>query len=232
MADITTAWVAQRVAAFDDSGIHRVGTAGDFASGAWFENETATSGVSVSRMAVPLQHTVVDSAYVECAGLRIDGLPMFDSPPAAAITGGLSMNGGAGAIGYAVNHAVLHTDERLLPPGRAPRAAWNYLIEDCRDPEQAPTLTYLMNRLLRLDAPESYCVTLNAGVRIDPARVLDRMEYEHPQYDFPALRAQERLHEISGADRVWFAGAYHRHGFHEDGLRSGLAVARALGARG
>ena len=96
-----TAWAARQVAAFDASGIHRVGTAGDFASGAWFEHEAAAPGVSVTRMAVPLQHTVIDEACIECAGLRIDGLPMFDSPPATKIAGALCASGAQGAIGYA-----------------------------------------------------------------------------------------------------------------------------------
>lgn len=92
--------VARLVAAFDASGMHRVGTPGDFASGAWFEREAVTSGVEVARMAVPLRHTLVEAAYLECAGLRIDGLPMFDSPPAAEISGDLCNSGSAGTIGY------------------------------------------------------------------------------------------------------------------------------------
>jgi predicted NAD/FAD-binding protein len=134
-----------------------------------------------------------------------------------------------GDIGYTPSEAVLHTDRALLPPEGATEASWNYLLEDCRDPDAAPTVTYLLNRLQRIDAPERYCLTLNRG-DVDPTRVLERMRYEHPRYTFAALRAQARLPEISGADRVWFAGAYHRHGFHEDGLVSGLAAARGLGA--
>ena len=93
-----------------------------------------------------------------------------------------------------------------------------------------PTVTYLLNRLQRLDTATPYCVTLNR-TDIAPARIITAMDYAHPRYSFKARRAQARLPEINGADRVWFAGAYHRHGFHEDGLRSGLAVAAALGAR-
>ncbi len=101
MTKITTAWVAQRVAAFDASGIHRVGTPGDFASGAWFESEAATAGVEVSRMPVPIQRTIVDEAYLECAGLRIDGLPMFDSPATDGVSGNLCMSGATEKIALA-----------------------------------------------------------------------------------------------------------------------------------
>ena len=135
-----------------------------------------------------------------------------------------------GAIAYRPNVAVLHTDERMLPPPGAVRASWNHLIADCRDESEAPGVTYLMNRLMRFEAPQAWCVTLNRENRIDPSHVYDRMAYAHPQYDFPAVRAQADLPRVSGADRVWFAGAYHRHGFHEDGLRAGLAAAAGLGA--
>ncbi len=101
MPEFTPTTVAQLVAAFDASGIHRVGSAGDLASGAWFESEAVKSGAEVSRMAVPIQHALVDEAYLECAGQRIDGLPMFDSPSTGGVSGALCASGGKGAIGYA-----------------------------------------------------------------------------------------------------------------------------------
>lgn len=99
---LTAARAAELVAAFDISGIHRVGKPGDFASGAWFERETAKSALAVSRTAVPLQQTHVDEAYLECGGLRIDGLPMFDAPVTAAggVAGVLGMDG-TGDVGLA-----------------------------------------------------------------------------------------------------------------------------------
>ncbi|HWH15026.1 MAG TPA: FAD-dependent oxidoreductase [Miltoncostaeaceae bacterium] len=135
-----------------------------------------------------------------------------------------------GAITYTPSEAVLHTDPALLPSVPAARAAWNYLLEDCRDPGTAPTLTYYSNRLQALDEPEHYCVTLNRGTAIDPARVITRIPYAHPLFSFAALRAQARLPEISGTGGVHYAGAYHGHGFHEDGLVAGLRAAAALGA--
>ncbi len=103
MTEFTPAWVAQLVAAFDASGIHRVGTPGDLASGAWFESEATKSGAAVLRMPVPIQHTIIEEAWLECANLRIDGLPMFDSPATspAGISGKLCASGGTGEVGYA-----------------------------------------------------------------------------------------------------------------------------------
>ena len=102
MSEFTPASVARLAAAFDASGMHRVGTAGDLASGAWFENATAQTGVAVTRMLVPIQRIIVEEAYIECAGMRIDGLPIFDAPasPIEGIAGRLSASGGNTGIGF------------------------------------------------------------------------------------------------------------------------------------
>ena len=82
-----------------------------------------------------------------------------------------------------------------------------------------------MNRLQGLDSAEQYLVTLNARDRIDPAKVIAVMDYEHPIYDLAAIEAQRRLTSLS-TPRTAFAGAYHGWGFHEDGCRSGVEAAR------
>ncbi|MEO8364866.1 MAG: FAD-dependent oxidoreductase [Pseudoxanthomonas sp.] len=134
-----------------------------------------------------------------------------------------------GAISYRDNEAILHTDIRVLPKHRSAWAAWNAHVP-ARD--TAPcSVSYWMNALQSLDAPEQFIVTLNRGSAIDPARVLRRMHYRHPQQDHASVAAQARKHEIQGVGHTWFAGAGWGFGFHEDGLRSGVEVARALGAR-
>jgi uncharacterized protein len=125
------------------------------------------------------------------------------------------------------NEAVLHTDTRILPRRKAAWASWNYRIPTER---VAPaTLTYDMNRLQNLDTPERYLVTLNSTDRIDPSKVLRRMNYQHPLYTLEAVRAQSRWEEISGVNQVHFCGAYWFNGFHEDGYKSALRVAGAMG---
>ncbi len=123
------------------------------------------------------------------------------------------------------NETCLHTDASLLPGRPAARASWNYRLGDAG----RVTVTYHMNRLQSLTTREDYCVTLNADDTIDPGRVLRRMVYEHPLYTRDAIRAQERWSEISGKHRTHFCGAYWFYGFHEDGVRSGMRVAEALG---
>jgi predicted NAD/FAD-binding protein len=134
-----------------------------------------------------------------------------------------------GAIAYQPNDVVLHTDATLLPRRRKAWAAWNALVP--REPASVCTVSYCMNLLQGLDCPEPLVVTLNGSGAIDPAKVLRRMRYRHPLYTHAAVAAQSRRAQIQGFDRVWFAGAYWGWGFHEDGMRSALEVARGLGVR-
>ena len=133
-----------------------------------------------------------------------------------------------GAIGYTVNPTLLHTDTSVLPRTRRAAASWNYAMPSCAARPTAVHVSYDMNRLQRLDAPETYIVTLNGDDRVDPSKVVDRMTYEHPIYTTKSVAARERLPELNDG-RIAFAGAYHGWGFHEDGCRSGVAAAAALG---
>jgi hypothetical protein len=101
LRSLTTTWAARLVAAFDASGVHRVGTPGDLASGAWLAAEATQSGVAIARLPVPIQCTHVEEAYLACAGLRIDGLPMFDAPAYAGVSGTLCASDDQGDIGFA-----------------------------------------------------------------------------------------------------------------------------------
>ena len=133
------------------------------------------------------------------------------------------------SVRYQPNRATLHTDVSLLSPRRRAWAAWNY---DCRPGEPvggAATVTYDMTTLQHLPGSERYLVTLNSDQHIDPARVIRSFDYAHPVFDGPAVAAQGRFEQIDGVDRVHFCGAWWGHGFHEDGMRSGLRVCERLG---
>ncbi|MCK6445020.1 MAG: FAD-dependent oxidoreductase [Planctomycetes bacterium] len=132
-----------------------------------------------------------------------------------------------GAFPFTKNDAVLHTDAGLLPKRKLARASWNYHLP--KDPNGRATVTYWMNLLQGLDTPTTYCVTLNHAGAIAPEHVLARMQYAHPLYQVGSVTAQARVGEIQGARNTWFAGAYWRNGFHEDGVASALAVARGFG---
>lgn len=132
------------------------------------------------------------------------------------------------AIPYKASEVVLHTDTRLLPKTPRAWAAWNYLLPPARESISLPTLTYNMNILQRLSAPETFCVTLNRTGAIAPERVLGRYLYSHPQFSRAAVQAQQRHAEISGVRRSHYCGAYWFYGFHEDGVRSAERVVSAL----
>ncbi len=127
-----------------------------------------------------------------------------------------------GAIPYQKNEAVLHTDESLMPKRKLAWAAWNYHLLDRQ--QERVALTYNMNILQSLDAPCQFCVTLNNSEAIDPARVIRRIDYDHPILNREAVAAQRRHSEVNGVNRTYFCGAYWRFGFHEDGVVSALAA--------
>jgi uncharacterized protein len=124
-----------------------------------------------------------------------------------------------GGFRYSENRTVLHTDRRFLPRRPAAHASWNYVA----DPDtSAVAVTYSMTRLQGLpDAP--YLVTLNPRTR--PANVLHEVTFLHPQLDRAALAAQAELPQLGGLHRTYYAGAHFGFGFHEDGMRAGLAAA-------
>jgi uncharacterized protein len=133
-----------------------------------------------------------------------------------------------GAFRYTSSQVVLHTDATVLPRAKAARASWNYLLRDCAATAANVHVSYHLNRLQGLDEPVDYLVTLNAPHRVRPGRVLARMTYGHPVYDERSVAAQRRLPGLN-TPVLAYAGAYHGWGFHEDGCRSGIEAARALG---
>ncbi|HEY5626936.1 MAG TPA: FAD-dependent oxidoreductase [Nitrospira sp.] len=131
------------------------------------------------------------------------------------------------AIPYQENEAVLHTDQSLLPTRKLAWAAWNYHLLP-HQPDNA-VLTYHMNRLQSLTAPHEFCVTLNYRDAIDQSKILRRISYHHPVYSPESVAAQKRHGEISGVNRTSYCGAYWGFGFHEDGVKSALAVCQPFG---
>ena len=132
-----------------------------------------------------------------------------------------------GALPYADNDVVLHTDTRLLPKRPLAWASWNYRLGGPTN--QPAALTYNMNILQGIDSPTTFCVSLNQAVAIDPSTILARYTYAHPQYSLAGVAAQARWQELLGANHSYFCGAYWANGFHEDGVVSGLRVASAFG---
>lgn len=173
-------------------------------------------GVSLALVDRPAER--FDDIVFACHGDQV--LPLLADPSAAE-------SAVFSQFRTTTNHAWLHTDEGLLPTRPGARASWNYLLSGRAD--TPPTVTYHLNRLQSLTTTEQFCVTLNPPTAIDPERVLRRMVYAHPLYTREAMRAQGRWAEVSGVRHTHYCGAYWFYGFHEDGLRSALRVANALG---
>ena len=130
---------------------------------------------------------------------------------------------------YEPNRAVLHSDANLLPRDHKLWSAWNYSAGTGMPGQQPVSVSYLINRLQPLPFKTPVMVSLNPQREPDKSRVIAEFDYAHPLFDRAAVAAQQRLAAISGRDGIWFAGAWNGYGFHEDGLKSGIAVANGLG---
>lgn len=134
-----------------------------------------------------------------------------------------------GAIRYQPNHAVLHTDASVLPAKKLAWAAWNYERAQQRNRESAQVcLHYLLNMLQPLPFKQPVIVSLNPVSEIARNHIMGEFSYAHPVFDLAAIRAQKELPQLQGEQHTYFCGAWTGYGFHEDGLTSGLQVARQL----
>ncbi|MCW8956120.1 MAG: FAD-dependent oxidoreductase [Gammaproteobacteria bacterium] len=124
------------------------------------------------------------------------------------------------AFPYQSNEVVLHTDTSLLPRRKLAWASWNY--HRLQSQTQAVAVTYNMNILQGLDSPETFCVTLNNSAVIDESKIIKRLQYMHPIFTQYSIAAQKMQAQLNGTNRCFYAGAYWRSGFHEDGVVSAL----------
>ncbi len=128
-----------------------------------------------------------------------------------------------GSIRYKPNKAVLHCDENQMPKRRACWSSWAYSSQD-----GDIGITYWMNRLQGIPDSDPLFVTLNPSAPIAEESIYDAVEFSHPVFDTAAMKAQRDIRQIQGKNRTWFAGAWNRHGFHEDGIASAMRVVRQL----
>ncbi|RHW75028.1 NAD(P)/FAD-dependent oxidoreductase [Colwellia sp. RSH04] len=131
------------------------------------------------------------------------------------------------AMPYKANSVVLHTDESLLPTRKKAWASWNYQLATDRD--SAASVTYNMNILQGLNTKHTFCVTLNQKEAISPDKILREFTYHHPVFSVESTSAQQQREVICGKNNTHFAGAYWHNGFHEDGVKSAVEVAKRFG---
>ena len=131
---------------------------------------------------------------------------------------------------YARSDVILHQDENQMPERKAAWSSWNYQARTGMNPNRPVPVTYWMNRLQNIDPSMPVFASLNPWTEPQSDRVLGRFEYEHPVFSRDTLGGQNALSMIQGARNTWYCGAYCGFGFHEDAFKSGIRVARSLGA--
>ncbi|TMW55421.1 hypothetical protein Poli38472_013312 [Pythium oligandrum] len=135
-------------------------------------------------------------------------------------------------IKYQSNKCVLHTDKSIMPANRKLWASWNAKefphANGATVVDTAPVCcSYWVNLLQNLDeGVQDVFVTLNPPHELE--NTLMEFELSHPMLNKEAVAAQEQLHTIQGKRHVYFAGAWTRYGFHEDGILSAVKVYELL----
>lgn len=135
------------------------------------------------------------------------------------------------AFQYQKNHALLHTDAKVMPACQRAWASWNYRVEPTAEPSCATT-HYWLNALQGVSQKRDYFVSLNSAEFVDPSQVLYETTYEHPVYTLDSIRAQDELPALNASsERTFFCGSYFKYGFHEDAYASAVAVSALLRER-
>ena len=198
--------------------------------------EKIVSGIADKRLATPVRTVLRDSLGVRVItdgrAERFDKLVLAThSDQALALLQDATHDERTtlGAIRYQPNRAVLHTDASVLPARQQAWAAWNYERAAHGPRESARVcLHYLLNKLQPLPFTQPVLVSLNPVQEIARNHVMGTFDYAHPVFDQAAIQAQAAMPRLQGLLNTYFCGAWMGYGFHEDGLKAGLGVARAL----
>lgn len=67
--------------------------------------------------------------------------------------------------------------------------------------------------------------TLNPPSPPSPSKTYSHHQYSHPVLDAAAVKLQGEMEKIQGKRGIWYAGAWMKYGFHEDGWTAGLKAA-------
>ena len=110
-----------------------------------------------------------------------------------------------------------------MPKNKKVWASWNYI-----ENKSEISLTYWMNLLQQIGTDSNYFVSLNPECLPRADKIVKKIIYDHPIYDFDTFKCQKEIELIQGKNNVWFCGAYLGYGFHEDGIKSGVNVANEI----
>lgn len=138
-----------------------------------------------------------------------------------------------GAFRYEPNRVVVHTDERLAPPGGAARwAPVNFLLADRTS---TPMATIWLNAIQALPGRGPVFQSWNPLIEPDPGSVLGEARFERPVVNAGSLGGLKKLAALHDQPdrRIWLCGSYASHGIPllESATTSALSVAERLGCR-
>ena len=128
---------------------------------------------------------------------------------------------------YVTNTAFLHTDEELMPKNKSAWSSWNSISK--KDLTNT-CVTYWLNQLQNLKTSQNYFLTLNPIQNIEQDNIIQRVIFTHPYFNLKNTLLQKDLKNLQGINRTWYCGSYFGYGFHEDGLKSALEVAKLFNA--
>lgn len=130
---------------------------------------------------------------------------------------------------YKKNSAYVHTDPKFMPKRKRAWSSWNYNSGYDNDIYKDVPVTYWVNLLQKINCRENIFITLNPNQKIYKDYIIYETSYEHPVFNTKTVQARKHIESIQGTKNTWFCGAWMGFGFHEDGLVSGLNVAKKFG---
>ena len=126
---------------------------------------------------------------------------------------------------YQKNIVYLHSDSSLMPKNKKTWSSWNYISSKS---EEKSSLTYWMNLLQKIDNSLNVFVSLNPYLTPIKSLTYKKIIYEHPIFNTQTNEAQKKMTEIQGKNNIFYAGAWLRYGFHEDGIMSAVNISSLL----
>ncbi|GMH98305.1 hypothetical protein TrST_g991 [Triparma strigata] len=139
-------------------------------------------------------------------------------------------------VEYVNNSIYVHNDDSYMPPNKYCWGAWNCKGDYVRLKEKIEGkkggkrmeecgVTYWLNRLQNLKTETNFFVTLNPPT---PPPNSTLLTLPHPVFNSKTLSSVNAVKSLNGKDGLFFCGAWGGYGFHEDGLKSGIEVARLI----
>ena len=126
---------------------------------------------------------------------------------------------------YQKNTVYLHSDKNLMPKNKKTWSSWNYISSK---KEEKSSVTYWMNLLQKINYSLNVFVSLNPYIIPSKSLTYKKIIYEHPIFNSKTNEAQSKMIEIQGKNNIFYAGAWLKYGFHEDGIASAVNISKTL----